>query len=137
MLSRMPDMKSSISNANKANWFSAWLSLFGSLGTLLCCALPSLFVALGMGATLVSFLGAFPQLIWLSEQKVWLFGGSLIMLLVTFFVRWWSAQQPCPIDARESCERTKIWSGVIFWGAVGINLFGIFFTYVLPKLIYG
>lgn len=130
-------MKLSISSANRANWFAAYLSLFGSLGTLLCCALPSLFVALGMGATLVSVLGTFPQLIWLSEQKVWLFAGSIALLVATFFVRRWSARRPCPIDLKASCERTKKWSGVIFWGAVGINLFGIFFTYVLPKLIYG
>lgn len=31
-----------------------YLSLFTSLGTLLCCALPSLLVALGLGATVAS-----------------------------------------------------------------------------------
>lgn len=122
---------------SRANWLSAWLSLFTSFGTLICCALPSLLVALGMGATLVGMLGQFPQLIWLSEQKGWLFGASLVMLTVTFFVRRWAANRPCPIDAREACERTKKISGVIYWGAVGINLFGVFFTYVLPPLLYG
>lgn len=121
---------------NKANWLSAWFSLFTSFGTLLCCALPSLLVALGMGATLVGMLGQFPQLIWLSEHKSWLFGASLLMLTVTFFVRRWAANQPCPIEAREACERTKKISGVIFWGAVGINIFGVFFTYVLPRILY-
>lgn len=130
-------MKSSTSSANSANWLAAWASLFGSFGTLICCALPSLLVALGMGASLVSLLGTFPQLIWLSEQKAWLFGGSLVMLTVTFFVRRWAANRPCPIEARESCERTKKWSGVVYWGAVVINLFGVFFTYVLPRFLYG
>jgi hypothetical protein len=124
-------------SGNKASWLSAWLSLFSSFGTLICCALPSLFVALGMGATLVGLLGQFPQLIWLSERKEWLFGASLVMLAVTFFIRRWAANLPCPLEAREAGERTKKISGVIYWGAVGINLFGVFFTFVLPKLIYG
>lgn len=130
-------MPSPILSASRPNWLSAWLSLFTSFGTLLCCAIPSLLVTLGMGATLVSFLGKFPQLIWLSEHKAWLFGTSLVMLTVTFFVRRWSANRPCPIEAREACERTKKWSGVVFWIAVMINLFGVFFTFVLPQWLYG
>ncbi len=126
-----------ISNANSSNWLTAWLSLFTSFGTLVCCAIPSLLVALGMGATLVGVLGSFPQLIWLSEQKIWLFATSLIMLVGTFFVRRWAADRPCPIEARESCERTKRWSGRIFWTAVIINFFGIVFTFILPKFLYG
>ncbi|MBY0517062.1 MAG: hypothetical protein K2P81_09150 [Bacteriovoracaceae bacterium] len=122
---------------NKVSWLSAWLSLFTSFGTLICCAIPSLLVALGMGATLVGLIGQFPQLVWLSEHKAWLFGSSLIMLTVTFFIRRWSANQPCPIEAREACERTKKWSGIVYWGAVGINLFGVIFTFVLPKFLYG
>lgn len=122
---------------NKVSWLSAWLSLFTSFGTLICCAIPSLLVVLGMGATLVGLIGQFPQLVWLSEHKAWLFGSSLIMLTVTFFIRRWSANQPCPIEAREACERTKKWSGIVYWGAVGINLFGVIFTFVLPKFLYG
>lgn len=130
-------MPSSTLNGSRASWLSAWLSLFTSFGTLICCALPSLFVALGMGATLVGMLGQFPQLIWLSEHKGWLFGASLFMLAITFFVRRWTANLPCPIEAREACERTKNISGVIFWLAVGVNVFGVFFTFVLPSLVYG
>lgn len=126
-----------LSSGNKANWLSAWLSLFASFGTLICCAIPSLLVALGMGATLVGMIGHFPQLVWLSEHKAYLFGASLVMLTVTFFVRRWAAKLPCPIEAREACERTKKWSGLVYWGAVAINLFGVFFTFVLPKWLYG
>lgn len=39
------------------------LSLFASLGTLVCCALPSLFVLLGLGATLASLLSSAPWLV--------------------------------------------------------------------------
>ena len=43
----------------------AWLALFASTGTLICCALPIVFVMLGLGATVaaislsVPFLAAF------------------------------------------------------------------------------
>ena len=42
------------------------LSLFTSLGTLLCCALPSLFVAIGAGAVLAGLISNMPFLIVLS-----------------------------------------------------------------------
>ncbi len=113
-----------------------WLSLFSSFGTLLCCALPALLVMLGMGATLVGLLGEFPQLIWLSEHKAILFGLSLGLLTITFFVRRWSEQQPCPLEAREACQRTKRWSGAVYWCAVMINGVGVFTTFVLPRLLY-
>lgn len=127
-------MTSPASNVSK---LAAWLSLFGSFGTLLCCALPSLMVVLGLGATLVGLVGRFPQLVWLSDHKAWLFAISGTLLLITFFVRRWAARQPCPLDAREACEKTRRWSGQVYWAAVGITVFGVIFTYVLPHLLYG
>jgi len=38
----------------------SYLSLFTSLGTLLCCALPSLLVLFGLGATVASVLSGSP-----------------------------------------------------------------------------
>ena len=35
-------------------------TLFTTTGTLLCCALPIIFVTLGMGATVVAMTSAFP-----------------------------------------------------------------------------
>ena len=49
------------------------LSLFTSLGTLLCCALPSLFVAIGAGAVLAGLISNMPFLIVLSKYKIILF----------------------------------------------------------------
>ena len=48
------------------------LSLFASAGTLVCCALPALFVTLGAGAALAGLVGEFPQLVWLSTYKLYL-----------------------------------------------------------------
>lgn len=123
--------------SNNVRWLSDWLSLFSSFGTLLCCAIPSLLVALGMGATLVGLVGKFPQLVWLSEHKAWLFGSSLTLLFITFFVRRWADKQPCPIEAREACMRTKKWSGIVYWSAVAINVIGVLVTFVMPRLLYG
>lgn len=130
-------MKSStLPASNRLSWFADWLSLFSSFGTLICCAIPSLLVVLGMGATLVGLVGKFPQLVWLSEHKAWLFGSSLTLLTITFFVRRYADRQPCPIDAREACTRTKKWSAIVYWTAVAINVIGIFTTFILPRILY-
>src|SRR5580692_349382 len=58
----------------------SYLSLFTSLGTLLCCALPSLLVLLGLGATVASALSEAPWLVAMSHHKNWVFlvAGILI-----------------------------------------------------------
>src|SRR5947209_9385039 len=58
----------------------SYLSLFTSLGTLLCCALPSLLVLLGLGATVASVLSEAPWLVAMSHHKDWVFfvAGALI-----------------------------------------------------------
>ena len=48
-----------------------YLSLFTSLGTLLCCALPSVLVLLGLGATVATVPSSVPWLVKLSHHKVW------------------------------------------------------------------
>ena len=48
----------------------SYLSLFTSVGTLLCCALPSLLVLFGLGATVASVLSEAPWLVALAFS-VW------------------------------------------------------------------
>jgi hypothetical protein len=57
-----------------------YFSLFSSFGTLICCALPSVLVLLGMGTAVASLLSVAPWLVSLSRHKVWTFGiaGTLI-----------------------------------------------------------
>ena len=114
---------------------SGWAGLFGSVGTLLCCALPSTLVLLGFGATLASFLGNFPQLIWLSENKEYVFGFSFLMLGISYAGQKFAATQACPIDKREDCEGAKGWSRPIFWVSFGINIIGAFYAFIFPKLL--
>lgn len=113
----------------------SWLGLFSSFGTLLCCAIPSTLVLLGLGASLASLLGNFPILIWLSENKEYVFGFSFVMLGLSFIGQKYSQTLVCPIDKREDCEMTKVWSRPIFWISLGINVVGAFYAFILPKFI--
>lgn len=113
----------------------SWFGLFSSFGTLLCCALPSTLVLLGFGATMASFLGNFPQLIWLSENKEIVFGLSFLMLGLSYVGQKYAQTQVCPIDKKEDCESTKSWSKPIFWTSFGINVVGAFYAFILPKIL--
>lgn len=115
--------------------FISWAGLFSSFGTLLCCAIPSTLVLLGFGATLASFLGNFPQLIWLSENKEIVFGVSFLMLGLSFVAQRYSQAQVCPIDKREDCENAKGWSKPIFIFSLVVNCIGAFYAFVLPGLL--
>jgi hypothetical protein len=120
---------------SKGSKFASWLGLFGSFGTLLCCAIPSTLVLLGFGATLASFLGNFPQLIWLSENKGIVFGLSFVMLGISYGAQKYSQSQVCPIDKKEDCESTKDWSRPLFWISLSINVIGSFYAFILPRLM--
>ena len=49
------------------------LTLFTSVGTLLCCALPALLVTLGAGAALAGFISVAPWITAISKYKVVVF----------------------------------------------------------------
>src|ERR1700709_2090210 len=85
------------------------LALFGSFSTLLCCALPALFVSLGAGAALIGLVSAVPQLVWLSQHKVGLFIFAGVMLTISAVSRYMTRNAPCPIDAAEAkaCKRLR------------------------------
>ena len=111
-----------------------FLTLFSSLSTLVCCALPALLVTLGMGAAFASFLGSFPQLIWLSEHKILVFTFAGVMLLCSGLLRWFGSEQSCPVDPElaRACTRTRKISGGIFYGSVAIYAVGAFFAFLAP-----
>ena len=53
-----------------------YFSLFTSLSTLMCCALPSLLVLFGLGTSVASMLSFMPWLVTLSRHKQWTFGRT-------------------------------------------------------------
>src|ERR1700730_15422204 len=62
----------------------SYLSLFTSLGTLLCCALPSLLVLFGLGATVASVLSEIPFLVTISHRKHWVFIVAGVLICSNF-----------------------------------------------------
>ena len=61
-----------------------YFSLFTSVGTLLCCALPSLLVLAGLGASVASTLSSLPWLVTLSRHKNWTFSISGALIALSF-----------------------------------------------------
>ena len=115
-----------------------FFSLFTSLGTLVCCALPALFVTLGAGAALAGLVSNVPWLVALSEHKVWVFGIAGILLLGTGILRYINRNAPCPIDpvAAKACTRLRNISKYMYWFSVVIYLTGFFFAFVAVRIFY-
>lgn len=111
-----------------------WLALLTSSSTLVCCALPALFVSLGAGAVLASLVHYIPGLIWISMHKELMFGAAGAMLLAGG----WMQRRPaaCPADARlaAACAQAKRWSRVVYWSSVGVYAIGVFFAFIAPRL---
>jgi len=110
------------------------ISLLASSTTLICCALPALFVALGAGATLASLTNIFPQLIVISHYKVSISIGTLLILFIAGIFIKKAESLPCPVDPmlRDICLKTRKRSKVMFYTSVIIFLSASFFTYLLP-----
>ena len=113
-----------------------FLSLFTSTGTLICCALPALLVALGAGAALSTLISAVPGLVWVSEYKEAVFVFAGIMLTVSGWLQWRSRFAPCPVDAaqRNACLRTRRSSALVYLASVVVFMVGGFFAFMLPLL---
>ena len=120
------------------NKLLSFLSLFGSLSTLLCCALPVTLVSLGMGAAFASLTANFPLIIWIVERKELLFITTAILLFFSFFMMKKSERLPCPIDSqqRNVCQTSKKISRKIYWITVFIYIVGLTFSYVIPLMMY-
>jgi hypothetical protein len=118
---------------------NAWLTftaLLASSGTLLCCVLPAVMVALGAGATLAGLVGAVPQLIWMSEHKPLVFGLAAALLAIAGIALWRARRMPCPTDPHlaRACTRLRSLSRGLYAIAVIAFLLGATFAFVLPRL---
>src|SRR3954463_9875271 len=77
-------MSDILAQRRRASGVLSYLSLFTSFGTLLCCALPSLLVLIGLGATVASFLASVPWLVTLSRHKNLVFAVSGLLIAANF-----------------------------------------------------
>lgn len=115
---------------------SGTLSLFSSASTLICCAMPALFVTLGAGATLAGLTSNVPQLIWLSRHKIELFAFATFMLSVAGYLQYRARHAPCPADAAlaRACTRQRRTSLYIYLFSLGMYALGATFAFILPWL---
>ena len=121
-------------NERAANFFS----LFASSSTLICCALPSLFVMLGAGASFASLLTIFPFLIVLSQYKVTISLIALAMIALAGFAHYKTARLPCPADPElgRACLQSRKRARVLYYVSVSIFVFATIFTYLVPRVIF-
>ncbi len=114
------------------------LSLFTSVGTLICCALPALLVTLGMGAALAGFIGAAPWITVISEHKNIVFTGAGLLITLAAFMQWRARNAPCPADpARaKACTRLRRTSWIILGFAVFLYVTGFFFAFIAVHIFY-
>jgi len=116
------------------------LSLFTSVGTLLCCALPTLLVFLGFGAAVASVVASLPVLVTLSRQKAWMFAVAGMLIAAGFAYRRWLAPRvlarrlACsPDDPR--CRSLDRLSGALLWIATAFYVMGAAVAFGLPQLL--
>ena len=126
-----------ISNIFK-QFISPSLRLFTSLSTLICCALPTFLVTLGMGASMVSLISLFPWLLVLSEYKIQIFFVAGLLLLISFYLFWKGRNAPCPIDPIQAkmCLKLRFTNLIILIISSTFFLIGFFFAFIAVNIFY-
>ena len=104
-------------------------------GTLVCCVLPAVMVALGAGAALAGLVSAVPALVWLSAHKAGVFAVAATLLAVSGAMLWRARRLPCPADPAlaRHCVRLRRASVVLWRVALGCVALGALFAFVLPR----
>ena len=108
-------------------------SLLASMATLVCCVLPAVMVSLGAGASLVGLLSAVPQLVWLSEQKILVFGFAAALLILSGALLWRARGLPCPVDrqAARNCTILRRVSSALYAISLLAFIVGVVFAFWL------
>ena len=115
----------------------ATLSLFTSLSTLICCALPALLVSLGMGAVMAGLIEAVPQITWLGRHKGFVFTVAGVVLVASGLWQWHARKLPCPADPARAraCARLRTISWWLWGVAVAFYLIGAFFAFAAKYVL--
>ncbi|HBF89531.1 MAG TPA: hypothetical protein DDX09_00035 [Hyphomonas atlantica] len=115
----------------------AFLSLFTSTGTLICCALPALLVSIGAGAVMAGLIEAVPQITWLGKKKGLVFSIAAGMIAMAGAWQWHARSLPCPVDPAQAraCTRARRISWIVWWISVGAFVIGAFFAFFAAGLL--
>ena len=113
------------------------ISLFASSSTLICCALPAVFIVVGAGATFASIISIFPFLVVISKYKVSITLVSLLILVFAGYINYRTYYLPCPADPElgRICLQTRKRSRSIYYFSVTLFTFATIFTYLIPNII--
>ncbi|MAJ80014.1 MAG: hypothetical protein CMK30_01590 [Porticoccaceae bacterium] len=114
----------------------SFLSLFAASSTLICCAMPALFVALGAGASVATLVATFPLLVSLSKFKIYISVSTFIMLIIAGYFNYVSFYSPCPLDPElgKICLRLRKRSRYIYYFSWFIFICATIFTYLITTL---
>ena len=119
----------------------SYLSLFTSLGTLLCCALPSLLVLFGLGATVASVLSEAPWLVAMSHHKHWVFLVAGVLISSNFVYIYAVAPKlqvrngACDPNDPAACQTASRFSRIVLWCSAVLYMVGCFTAYILGPLL--
>ena len=117
--------------------FSPSLSLFTSFSTLICCALPALLISIGMGASLASFVSAFPWIIFISKYKIQTFILAAVLLVFSVYLFWQGRNAPCPSDPIQAkiCSKLRFINLIMLFISLVTYLAGFFFAFVVVNFL--
>lgn len=119
----------------------SYLSLFTSLSTLLCCALPSLFVLFGLGATVASVLSQAPWLVAMSRHKDGVFVLAGLLISANFAYVYAVAPKiqakngACDPNDPAACQAASRFSRFVLWCSAVLYLIGCFSAYLLGPIL--
>lgn len=130
-------MSADVSNITLEDKSTNLLSLFASSSTLICCALPALFIVLGAGASFASLVSALPFLITLSHYKIYISLFAFGMILLAGYVNYRTYHMPCPVDPAlgKMCMKTRKRARIIYYVSTSIFIFATIFTYLVPWML--
>lgn len=137
----MPQTISDQAPAQARTGILSFLSLFTSFGTLLCCALPSLLVLFGFGATVATVLSDLPWLVALSHHKHWVFSVAGLLIGGNFVYVYAVAPRlqmksgGCDPNHPAACQAASRFSRIVLWCSAGLYLVGCFTAYALGPLL--
>jgi len=124
---------------SKRSALLSYFSLFTSVSTLLCCALPSLLVLFGLGASVASMLSFLPWLVTLSHYKRVTFLVSGVLITLSFVNMYYIAPrlraQQCSPDNPTACEDASRANKILVWISAAIYALGFFVAYVLGPFL--
>ncbi len=113
---------------------AVWASLAATLGTLICCALPSLLVLLGLGTTLAAAVSAAPWLVVLSQYKVWVFLAAGLLIVGSRLYSDYLVPRLTPGGASCPPALGRV-TRLVWWSSVGMYGLGFFVAFMLGPIL--